>query len=68
MQEEDLRNTLLAALNATYKSDAIGEAFINHGKTDICIERENRAAFVSECKMWTGKRVLQVRFHSWINT
>lgn len=56
MQEEDLRNTLLAALNATYKGDAIGEAFRNHGKTDICIERENRAAFVAECKMWTGKK------------
>lgn len=56
MQEEDLRNTLLATLNATYKGDAIGEAFRNHGKTDICIERENRAAFVAECKMWTGKK------------
>ena len=56
MQEEDLRNTLLAALNATYKGDAIGEAFRNHGKTDICIERENRAAFVAECKIWTGKK------------
>ena len=44
MQEEDLRNTLLAALNGTYKGDAVGEAFRNHGKTDICIERENRAA------------------------
>ena len=55
MKEEDLRNTLLAALNATYKGDAVGEAFRNHGKTDICIERENRAAFVAECKMWTGK-------------
>lgn len=56
MQEEDLRNTLLAALNATYKGDAVGEAFRNSGKTDICIERENRAAFVAECKMWTGKK------------
>ena len=55
MKEEDLRNTLLAALNATYKGDATGEAFRNKGKTDICIERENRAAFVAECKMWTGQ-------------
>ena len=55
MHEEDLRNTLLAALNGTYKGDAMGEAFRNKGKTDICIERENRAAFVAECKMWTGK-------------
>ena len=55
MQEEDLRNTLLAALNATYKGEAMGEAFRNKGKTDICVERQNRAAFVAECKMWKGK-------------
>lgn len=59
MHEEDLRNTLLATLNATYKGDATGEAFRNHGKTDICIERENRAAFVAECKMWTGPKEVQ---------
>ena len=51
LHEEDLRNTLLAALNATYKGDATGETFRNRGKTDICIERDNRAAFVAECKM-----------------
>ena len=56
LHEEDLRNTLLAALNATYKGDATGETFRNAGKTDICIERENRAAFVAECKMWAGQK------------
>ena len=56
LHEEDLRNTLLATLNATYKGDATGETFRNAGKTDICIERENRAAFVAECKMWTGPK------------
>lgn len=56
LHEEDLRNTLLAALNATYKGDATGETFRNTGKTDICIERKNRAAFVAECKMWTGQK------------
>ena len=56
LHEQDLRNTLLAALNATYKGDATGETFRNKGKTDICIERENRAAFVAECKMWTGQK------------
>lgn len=55
MQEEDLRNTLLAALNATYKGNANGETFRKTGKTDICIELKNRAAFVAECKMWTGR-------------
>ena len=57
--EEDLRNTLLASLNATYKGDATGETFRNSGKTDICIERGNRAAFVAECKMWTGQKEVE---------
>ena len=55
MQEEDLRNTLLAALNGMYQGNANGEAFRHNGKTDICIEKDNRAAFVAECKMWTGQ-------------
>lgn len=46
----------MASLNATYKGNATGETFRNAGKTDICIERENRAAFVAECKMWTGQK------------
>ena len=54
--EEDLRNVLLASLNASFKGIATGEAFRNNGKTDICIEAENRAAFVAECKMWTGEK------------
>lgn len=58
MKEEDLRNTLLAALNGTYLGGAVGEAFRNNGKTDICIEEKNRAAFVAECKMWTGQKVI----------
>ena len=56
MGEEDLRNVLLASLNASFKGIATGEAFRNNGKTDICIEAENRAAFVAECKMWTGEK------------
>lgn len=58
MKEEDLRNTLLAALNGTYLGGAVGEAFRNNGKTDICIEEKNRAAFVAECKMWTGQQAI----------
>ena len=59
LQEEDLRNILLAALNGIYKGDATGETFRNRGKTDICIERDNRAAFVAECKMWTGQKEVE---------
>lgn len=58
MKEEDLRNTLLAALNGTYLGGAVGEAFRNNGKTDICIEEKNRAAFVAECKIWTGQKAI----------
>lgn len=56
MGEEDLRNVLLASLNSSFNGRATGEAFRNNGKTDICIEAENRAAFVAECKMWTGEK------------
>ena len=52
--EENLRDLLLAALNGTYQGSANGEAFRKAGKTDISIERENRAAFIAECKMWNG--------------
>lgn len=59
MHEEDLRNTLLAGLNATYKGGVTGETFRKNGKTDICIEQSNRAAFVAECKMWTGPKAMR---------
>ena len=57
--EEELRDILLAQLNGQYQGHATGETFRNRGKTDICIEVENRAAFVAECKVWVGdKKVL----------
>ena len=42
----------------SYLGGAVGEAFRNNGKTDICIEEKNRAAFVAECKMWTGQKAI----------
>ena len=54
--EEELRNILLAHLNGHYYGQANGEAFRKKGKTDICIEFENRAAFVAECKLWKGEQ------------
>lgn len=56
MGEDGLRNVLLTSLNSSFNGSATGEAFRNNGKTDICIEAENRAAFVAECKMWTGEK------------
>lgn len=55
LQEENIRDLLLAALNGVYQGKATGETFRNKGKTDICIECDNRAAFVAECKVWKGQ-------------
>lgn len=52
--EEDLRNIVLAQLNGHFHGDAMGEVFRGKGKTDICIEQDDRAAFVAECKLWKG--------------
>ena len=52
--EEELRDILMSHLNGHYYGLANGEAFRKKGKTDICIEFENRAAFVAECKLWKG--------------
>lgn len=52
--EEDLRNIILAQLNCYFQGQAGGEVFRFRGKTDICIEQDNRVAFVAECKIWTG--------------
>jgi len=56
--EEELRDILMAHLNGHYHGLANGEAFRKMGKTDICIEFENRAAFVAECKLWKGEHKL----------
>ena len=52
--EEELRNIILAQLNGQFEGDAVGEAFRGRGKTDICIEHNDRSAFVAECKLWKG--------------
>lgn len=56
--EEELRDILMSHLNGHYHGLANGEAFRKKGKTDICIEFENRAAFVAECKLWKGEQKL----------
>jgi hypothetical protein len=56
--EEELRDIILAHLNGHYEGDATGETFRRHGKTDIRLEDQNRAAFVGECKVWRGAREL----------
>jgi hypothetical protein len=56
LDEEELRDVILAHLNGHYQGEASGERFRKHGKTDICIEVENRAAFIAECKIWRGAK------------
>ena len=52
--EEDLRDFILAQLNGYFVGDATGETFRKSGKTDICIQKDDCAAFVGECKIWSG--------------
>lgn len=59
LKEEELRNVIVSQLNVDYEGEVQGESFRNNGKTDICIEYKNRAAFVAECKIWKGKNTLQ---------
>lgn len=56
--EEELRDIMLAFMNGYFEGKAAGEAFRKKGKTDIWIEQEDRAAFVAECKIWTGQKDL----------
>ncbi|HEN4748192.1 TPA: hypothetical protein U5489_001414 [Legionella pneumophila] len=56
--EDGLRDIVLASLNGYYKGLATGEAFRHYGKTDIRIEEDTRSAFVAECKLWAGEKVL----------
>ncbi len=53
--EEDIRNSILAALNTQY-SNANGETFSNNGKTDIFIGQYGKPAYIAECKIWKGEK------------
>lgn len=57
--EEELRDVILANLNTHFVDRASGETFCRKGKTDIHITEEGRAAFIGECKVWSGEKELQ---------
>ncbi len=59
LDEEELRDVILANLNGYFEGKAAGEVFRRNGKTDICVQQENRAAFVGECKVWQGAGQVQ---------
>ncbi|NMG35029.1 hypothetical protein GRF61_11310 [Azoarcus sp. TTM-91] len=56
--EEGLRDNMLSHINVIFEGKATGETFRKYGKTDIRIEEDSRSAFVAECKLWGGQKLL----------
>ena len=52
--EEELRDYIKGILSSHYENAVTGETFRRVGKTDIQIQREDKAAFIAECKVWHG--------------
>ncbi len=52
--EEALRDYIKGMLSSHYENSVTGETFRRVGKTDIQIQREDKAAFIAECKVWHG--------------
>lgn len=63
MNEEQIRDLILVALNGHYDGAATGETFNNRGKTDILLRTGGKNVFVAECKFWKG----QIALHSAID-
>lgn len=52
--EEALRDYIKGMLSSHYENTVTGETFRRVGKTGIQIQREDKAAFIAECKVWHG--------------
>ncbi len=59
LQEEDLRDIMLAHLNTIFEGNATGETFSKHGKSDIYLKIQKGEIFISECKFWGGEKLYQ---------
>lgn len=59
LDEEELRDIIIAFLNTHYLGTATGETFSKTGKTDIRIPFDNKAAYIAECKIWHGIKSFQ---------
>lgn len=59
LDEEEIRDFFLILLNGHYQGNATGETFNGIGKTDILIRHEGQNAFIGECKIWRGEKVLK---------
>ena len=64
--EEELRDQILATLNTHY-DNATGETFRKIGKTDIQIQFDNKAAYIAECKIWSGKEMFSKAIQQLLN-
>ncbi|ATW50842.1 hypothetical protein [Streptomyces peucetius] len=58
LDEEEIRDLLLLALNSQFEGAAAGEVFNFKGKTDILIRVEDRHVFIGECKFWKGPKTI----------
>jgi len=58
LEEDDIRNLILSTLNGTLNLGALGEAFSNHGKTDIYMVVPEGGIFIAECKIWHGPHII----------
>jgi hypothetical protein len=56
LEEEDLRDVILAGLNMVFKGEATGETFSKGGKTDIHLRFSSKDVLIAECKKWEGEK------------
>jgi hypothetical protein len=74
LNEEKIRDLLLAFLNTKFEGAAVGEAFNAAGKTDILIRAGDRNVLIAECKIWSGPKTMQdgitqlLRYLTWRDT
>lgn len=62
-KEEELRDFITATLNTHYVNEVSSETFRRRGKTDILISFNNAEAFIAECKVWHGIKLLTDTFN-----
>ncbi|ALV39157.1 hypothetical protein [Streptomyces sp. CdTB01] len=58
LNEMDIRDLLLLALNSQFEGAAAGEVFNFKGKTDILVRVADRNVFIGECKFWKGPKTI----------
>ena len=56
LNEEELRNVLVAYLNGLCVDSVTSETFNKNGKTDILISHDSDILFIAECKIWHGQK------------